>query len=72
MGRNVEFIVSFGGLHEKHAVQRGVLGNALQGYDCFLSYSLGASSGTNQKKLIVTYLIEKLPTICATRVEGKR
>jgi hypothetical protein len=26
MGRNVEVIVSFGGLHEKHAVQRGVLG----------------------------------------------
>jgi hypothetical protein len=26
MGRNVEFIASFGGLHEKHAVQRGVLG----------------------------------------------
>jgi hypothetical protein len=24
MGRNVEVIVSFGGLHEKHAVQRGV------------------------------------------------
>jgi hypothetical protein len=26
MGRNVEVIVSFGGLHEKHAVQRGILG----------------------------------------------
>jgi hypothetical protein len=28
LGRNVEVkvIVSFGGLHEKHAVQRGVLG----------------------------------------------
>jgi hypothetical protein len=26
MGREVEVIVSFGGLHEKHAVQRGVLG----------------------------------------------
>jgi hypothetical protein len=25
MGREVEVIVSFGGLHEKHAVQRGVL-----------------------------------------------
>jgi hypothetical protein len=26
MRRNVEVVVSFGGLHEKHAVQRGVLG----------------------------------------------
>jgi hypothetical protein len=26
MGRKVEVIVSCGGLHEKHAVQRGVLG----------------------------------------------
>jgi hypothetical protein len=26
LGRNVEVMVSFAGLHEKHAVQRGVLG----------------------------------------------
>jgi hypothetical protein len=48
MGRNVEVIVSFGGLHEKHAVQRGVLdtNSAFAGNTLLLCYTFRSSVRT--------------------------